>query len=291
MKISEVCTRTGLTERTVRFYVEKGLLSKPARYVNGRNLRDYDEEDIRILNNISALRKAGFSIQDILDMQSDPDHINTIITAHTKKLEQKCKEYEGIIKDLKDINARGRVSLNKLADLLSNHSEIRPQDIELRWPEETIYPQQKGTGLPRFLKAVAVAISLIGILAGVNLYINYHKPINTIFLVSDVTFHNKWFDNELLVTISSDTEVPVYHDNYFAYPRTLQITSSQVYDAIITEEITYPSVTVILEVPYGEAQKNGWINEGDISTLKVEEILVSPVLTRKYGTIVSVDGD
>lgn len=291
MKISEVCTRTGLTERTVRFYVEKGLLSKPARYVNGRNLRDYDEEDIRILNNISALRKAGFSIPDIQDMQSDPDHINTIITAHTQKLEQDCKEYEGIIKELKDINARGKVSLNRLADLLSNHSQIPPRDIELRWPEEPVEPQQKGKGWPRFLKAAAVMVALIGILAGVNLYINYHKPINTLFLVSDVTFHDKWVDNELLVTISSDAESPVYYDNYFTSSHTLPIASSDIYSAIITEKITYPSVTIMLEVPYGEAHKNGWINEGDIPSLKVEEILASLVLTRKYGTIVSVDGD
>lgn len=28
MKISEVCTRTGLTDKAIRFYIEKGLLKK-----------------------------------------------------------------------------------------------------------------------------------------------------------------------------------------------------------------------------------------------------------------------
>ena len=62
MKISEVCTRTGLTDRAIRFYLEKGLLEKTAEYINGRNCREYTEEDVQQLNRISALRRAGFSI-------------------------------------------------------------------------------------------------------------------------------------------------------------------------------------------------------------------------------------
>ena len=79
MKIKEVCERTGLTDRTIRFYIEKGLLTTDSRLVNGRINRDYSEEDILLLNDISTLRKAGFSIQDILDMQNSSRDINDII--------------------------------------------------------------------------------------------------------------------------------------------------------------------------------------------------------------------
>lgn len=44
MKIKEVCERTGLTRRAVRFYEEKGLISPEIREEN--EYRDYTETDV-----------------------------------------------------------------------------------------------------------------------------------------------------------------------------------------------------------------------------------------------------
>ena len=65
MKISEVCERTGLTKRTVRFYEEKGLISPKTEYRSGRELREYSEEDIRLLKAVSMLRGLDISVEDI----------------------------------------------------------------------------------------------------------------------------------------------------------------------------------------------------------------------------------
>ena len=43
MKINKVCELTGLTERTIRFYIEKGLLQTKMESVNGRINRDFME--------------------------------------------------------------------------------------------------------------------------------------------------------------------------------------------------------------------------------------------------------
>ena len=46
MKLKEVCERTGLTKRTVRFYEEKELFTPQKTYKNGREYREYTEEDV-----------------------------------------------------------------------------------------------------------------------------------------------------------------------------------------------------------------------------------------------------
>ena len=44
MQIKDVCRRTGLTERTVRFYIEKELLSPEKTWRNGREYLNFSEK-------------------------------------------------------------------------------------------------------------------------------------------------------------------------------------------------------------------------------------------------------
>lgn len=114
MKIKEVCKKTGLTDRAIRFYIEKGLLTTDARLVNGRINRDYTKDDILLLQDISTLRKAGFSIQDILDMQNSARDINDIIEAHYLKLEKEADTLKATAQRLQEINARGAMPWRKI---------------------------------------------------------------------------------------------------------------------------------------------------------------------------------
>jgi MerR family transcriptional regulator, repressor of the yfmOP operon len=63
-RIGDVAEATGLTQRTIRYYEERGLL-KPAAHVSGGNRR-YDDEDLERLNLIRRLREVvGLSLADI----------------------------------------------------------------------------------------------------------------------------------------------------------------------------------------------------------------------------------
>jgi len=55
MQIGEVAERTGLTQRTLRFYEEKGLLDPPTRMEGGFRL--YSEEDVEELARILRLTR------------------------------------------------------------------------------------------------------------------------------------------------------------------------------------------------------------------------------------------
>ncbi len=63
-RIGEAAEATGLTQRTIRYYEELGLL-KPAAHVTGGNRR-YDDEDLERLQLIKRLREVvGLSLADI----------------------------------------------------------------------------------------------------------------------------------------------------------------------------------------------------------------------------------
>ena len=71
MKMKEVCARTGLTERAVRFYVQEGLVSPASQRRGGRTWLDFDEDDVARLKAVAALRKAGFTLEEIRSMGTD----------------------------------------------------------------------------------------------------------------------------------------------------------------------------------------------------------------------------
>lgn len=67
MRIGEVAERTSLTQRTLRFYEEKGLLDPPTRMEGGFRL--YSEEDVQRIEHVLQLKHLlGFSLAEIKQM-------------------------------------------------------------------------------------------------------------------------------------------------------------------------------------------------------------------------------
>lgn len=100
MKIKNICARTGLTDRTVRFYMEKGLLAPESYEQNGRTYYDFDEQDVMDLQAIISLRRAGFSVKDIYTMQKQPGKITEIIADHKNNLQGEVAGYQKILEKL-----------------------------------------------------------------------------------------------------------------------------------------------------------------------------------------------
>ncbi len=67
LQIGEIAERTGVTQRTLRFYEEKGLLQPPNRMEGGFRL--YSEADIQRVERIKRLQQLlGFSLAEIKEM-------------------------------------------------------------------------------------------------------------------------------------------------------------------------------------------------------------------------------
>lgn len=67
LQIGEAAERTELTQRTLRYYEEKGLLKPPTRMDGGFRL--YSESDLARIEQIKQLKNLlGFSLAEIKDM-------------------------------------------------------------------------------------------------------------------------------------------------------------------------------------------------------------------------------
>ncbi len=69
MKIKEVARKTGLTEKTIRYYEHRGLVIPSSTELNGRRFRDYSPEDVTTLKAVSTLRRVRFPVEEIGRMQ------------------------------------------------------------------------------------------------------------------------------------------------------------------------------------------------------------------------------
>ena len=67
LQIGEVAERTGVTQRTLRFYEEKGLLRPPTRMDGGFRL--YSEQDVKRVDHIRRLQDLlGVALAEIKEM-------------------------------------------------------------------------------------------------------------------------------------------------------------------------------------------------------------------------------
>ena len=82
MTIGELADRTGLSRRTIRFYVQQGLL--PAPYGYGRGSA-YTEEHVDTVSRIHTLQAAGHSLAAIKRILAGQDPLETPNKPHSRK--------------------------------------------------------------------------------------------------------------------------------------------------------------------------------------------------------------
>ncbi len=83
LQIGEVAERTGVTQRTLRFYEEKGLLKPPSRLEGGFRL--YSEEDVQRVEQIKRLQTLlGFTLADIKEMV-EAEEVKTQLRAEYRR--------------------------------------------------------------------------------------------------------------------------------------------------------------------------------------------------------------
>ncbi len=126
MRMRDVCQRTGLTDRTVRYWTEQGLLSPEREEQNGRMYFRFAEEDVQALERIALLRRAGFSVAAIGEMQRSP----AAIAPAVEELRRSLREQRDTAQKAETLmeTAGGCASLEELEALLR-------QEPAITWPE------------------------------------------------------------------------------------------------------------------------------------------------------------
>ncbi len=88
MRIKEAAERSGLTEKAIRLYEEKGLITPAITEIGERKFRDYDEATVAKLTTIAGLRRSFFSMEQIAAMQENPARIPEIFTEYRDELKE-----------------------------------------------------------------------------------------------------------------------------------------------------------------------------------------------------------
>ena len=97
MKMKEVCTASGLTERAVRFYAQEGLAAPDAQRRGGRTWLDFSPADVERLKAIATLRRAGFTVEELRAMTKDfPQAAPEAAFALRRRLRERLDAYERV---------------------------------------------------------------------------------------------------------------------------------------------------------------------------------------------------
>lgn len=135
MKISEVCSKTGLTKRTVRYYIEKGLISPDVYFKSGKEFREYTDYDVEMLCAIAMLRKLDIPIDTIGNMVRTPDSITEHFQEYKRKSREVLIEKENIYNTLCDID------ISKCKDIFSLSKAIESAESANKLPQRDLEPQ------------------------------------------------------------------------------------------------------------------------------------------------------
>jgi DNA-binding transcriptional MerR regulator len=124
VKIKEICEKTGLTDRTVRYYIEEQLITPfyTENYL-GRKSFDFSEQDFERLKHIAILRTFGFSVDEIKELISGAGDSRQIVEAVKKRTEQSFDESN------RRLNALSRLELSDEPDLLTLAQKLSASDL------------------------------------------------------------------------------------------------------------------------------------------------------------------
>lgn len=126
MKIKEVCTKTGLTQKAVRYYVENELCSPQEYESRGRKYLNFTEENLSELRDIAVMRKLGFSIEDIRIMKTDGGSIEDVMSRYIRSLSEELDKKKKIFSALAFRDYSDMHSLDELVPTLSGVLKPEP---------------------------------------------------------------------------------------------------------------------------------------------------------------------
>lgn len=165
MKIKAVCEATGLTDRTIRYYIDERILT-PQYTENylGRKTFNFTEADVEILRSVATLRKFGFSIAEIREMFENPQIIKATLEDLVKRKEETLSKEQTLLFILQEVDITKITTASDLAHELSKpklEAEIPKEDSRLRF-RRFLFRFIKGTviGIITWLPIVVVGLLL-----------------------------------------------------------------------------------------------------------------------------------
>lgn len=131
MKIKDVEKLTGLSQRSIRLYEEKGLIN-PSRDEENR-YRSYTDDDLEKLKLIRVLRYFDFSIEEIVTLfeESDPSEITNALSQKAEQYADVVDDSESKAKECKELAKKIEKARKKNDETHSPESDVLDEYIEM----------------------------------------------------------------------------------------------------------------------------------------------------------------
>ena len=136
MKLREVVKLTGLTKRTIYFYIEENFLSPEINPRNGYYI--FSKEDVVRLKLLQQLRKADFSIKDIHEMLKHPASAYIYVRKQTEALEKEREMLNHKIRSLQELYER--------LPILVSGEALSEAIFQTHFPDNSVNPPSDSSG-------------------------------------------------------------------------------------------------------------------------------------------------
>lgn len=118
MKMKEICARSGLTERAIRLYCERGLVHPEKYWEREREYLVFSEHNLRELAVVSELRRAEFTLDEIALMLESPERCGDVLAGWRGRVAEQNQRLTQAKDKLSEVSAHDRLSAEALAALL-----------------------------------------------------------------------------------------------------------------------------------------------------------------------------
>ncbi len=143
MQIKKAAEAASLTERAVRLYEERGLISPVHIDKNGRDFREYSDADVLKLKTIASLRRALFTIDEIKEMTNCPERIPAVVASHRERMHADFANLSYLVTHIDRVNEEAVQSTEALADaIFSSPSRTERTDAEPTEEEKILFSEQ-----------------------------------------------------------------------------------------------------------------------------------------------------
>ncbi len=118
MKMKEICARSGLTERAVRLYCDRGLVHPEKRWERGREYLEFSDHNLRELAVVSRLRHADFTLDEISLMLASPEQCGDVLAGWRGRITEQNQRLESAKDKLAEVSAHDAINAEHIAELL-----------------------------------------------------------------------------------------------------------------------------------------------------------------------------
>lgn len=311
MKIKEVCERTGLTRRAVRFYGEKGLVSPEIREEN--EYREYTEADVRRLQLVARLRGYRFSVEEIRRLLERPQEAEAVFAAHRQELADEQEEGAAILGALERVRLPASGGPEALYEALCRAEDegaaLPPRDLEpdfgrfdeLTSEERAALSRRASENVERSERTrrrrraaiAALAVVLAVVVGSVGLWLRWETgTVGCAGIIGeDVVFSETAWDEEAGAVVAR-FEASLFGDGETGEYR-LPLPGTEAGDVLsksILPGETYAGFSYAIELPRRDARSLGLLAaDGSLDTpaaiLRMES---DPAFALRYGRLTAV---